>query len=492
MGTSPANFSNLVSYPAKYSFDVSNPAPNCTNDYVVFTLPVATANAFNVIAFNNLYVDNYGTGACPGEAPSVLFSYNASQNNGPINSSPALSLDGTQIAFVENAGTARFNVLKWHSGDVSSTFGEPSNSSPLADCATNGDVAPCEYSVVYSAGGATLSSPYVDYATDTAYVTDDSGVVAAISPVFGGGQPAVKYSVSVPSSRTMTPPVYDSVSKNVFAADSGGNLYYIRTGSASNGNCASGSPPCLGWPTLNVAANKQVMEAPLVDSTSGTVFVFSNSSPDGANSSVVQTTTTLSVSRVATIGPTGNQNVFAGTFDNNYLNSPSTGLLYACGTNASNVPQLYAITFSGTSMNTGPAAYGPLNLAAGQTSCSPLTEVFNQLSNAADEPAFSPRIFEPSQDELYLSVANNCARFITVGCVQFFNITSGFPSGTAWSPVAEAGGTSGIIIDNVSNGASGNLSQTNIYFVTQGAQLCTGGPGGLTNCAVKLTQTALQ
>ena len=475
------NFTNLVNYPAKYSFDIGNPAPNCASDYVIYTLPTANPGAFNLIAFNNLYVNNAGTGQCVGTTPSALFSYNASQNNGPLNSSPVLSEDGTQIAFVEDAGQARLNVLKWRAGNVNTSFGSPSNPTPLANCSTNGDVAPCEYSVQYSRTTATLSAPYVDYARDIAYVSDDNGVVAAISPVFKGGQPAVLYTLSVPGSHRMTPPVYDSVSQNVFVADGTGTLYYIRTSPGSGGVCAAGSPPCLGSPSLNAGGGTPIWEAPLVDSSSGTVFVFSNNGPEGGNSAVVQTTTNLAASNVATIGPSGSQNALAGTFNNNYVNNPATGLLYACGTDARNVPQLYAITFSGTTMTAGPATHGPLSLATNATSCSPLTEAFNQTTN---------------QDELYLSVANDCSPGIAGGCLQYFNITGGFPSAAAVT-AAESGGTSGIIIDNVvnlPNRFNESPANANIYFITLGSQSCTEYTGGVGNgnCAVKLTQSGLQ
>jgi hypothetical protein len=219
----------------------------------------------------------------------------------------------------------------------------------------------------------------------------------------------------------------------------------------------------------------------MLDSTSGTVFVFSGKGPNGTNSSVIQTTTTLGSSRVATIGPNGSQNTYAGTFNNDYLNNPSTGLLYACGTNSGNVPQLYAITFSGTAMTVGPATYGPLSLATNATSCSPLTEVFDQTTN---------------EDELYLSVGNNCSSVISGGCVQFFNVTTGFPS-VATAAAAEAGGTSGIVIDNVvnvPNRFNDVPENTNIYFITLGTQTCTEYTGGIGsgNCAVKLTQSDLQ
>ncbi len=484
LGNSGLNFTNLVSYPAKFSFTASNPAPSCTNDYVVFALPTSASSAINFMAFNNLYVNDAGTGFCSGTVPVPIFAYNASQGGGPLNSSPVLSEDGTQIAFIENSSPAQFHVLKWQSGNVSATFGSPFNSSALANCATNGSAAPCEYSVTYASTTATLSAPWVDYAGDTAYVTDDAGRVSAITPVFGGGTPAVKtgYPIAVAGSTNMTPPVYDRVSKNVFVADRKGNLYYIRTVTGSSGTCASGSPPCLGATTLNVADGKPVYEAPIVDSTAQTVFVFSASSPTGTNSSVVQANTTLGNVQVATIGQNSPDIVYAGTFNNAYLNSPGSGLLYACGMGASsNTPQLYAISFTGTKMNGGAAAHGPLALATATAECSPLTEVFNQAGSG-------------NTDWLYAGVSANCSASITGGCVQSFNITSGFPAAYT-DIVAETGGTTGIVVDNVANGSSSTANQANIYFVSQGSQSCTKNTGGTNitgNCAIKLTQTGLQ
>ena len=479
VSTTALTYGAAGNYPAKYSFDVASTTPDCTNDFVVFALPAGAATKANLVAYRNLYVDNAGTGKCAGTLPVALFTYNASQNGGSLLSSPALSLNGKQIAFVENAASAQFHVVKWKAGDVAGTFGTPFNAAKMVNCAVNGAVAPCEYSVIYATGTASLSSAWIDYATDTAYVSNNAGKIVAIKPVFGGGQPVVQYTVTVAGSSNMTSPVYDSVSKNVFVADGTGKLYYIRTTAGSAGACAVGAPPCLGTPALNAANGNAIVEAPVVDSGSGTVFVFSNHAPAGANATVVQTDTKLSFSRVATIGPVGSQNVLAGTFDNNYFNSPSTGLLYMCGTLAGNIPQLYGIKFTGTLMNVGAAAKGPLALATATTSCSALTEVLNVSSN---------------EDELYLSVANKCSAAITGGCVKRFDITAGFPASST-NAAAETGGTSGMVVDNVSNGPGGNVSQTNIYFVTKSAQTCskyTSGTSSTGNCAVKLTQNALQ
>ena len=107
-------------------------------------------------------------------------------------------------------------------------------------------------------------------------------MVASIHPVFKGGQPVVTVLANISGNPTMTSPFYDAVSKNVFTADTKGKLDYVRTSGSTTGTCASGTAlPCQGSTTLSVSGNKALFDGPLVDSTNGTVFVFSNSSPNG-------------------------------------------------------------------------------------------------------------------------------------------------------------------------------------------------------------------
>lgn len=488
-------YSEGSSYPAKYSFDVSNPTPNCTGDYVVYTLASSTSSKFNIIAFNNLYVNTSGNGVCSGTTPSVLFAYNASQSSGSLNTAPAVSLDGTLIAFIENSSKAAFHVLKWSSGQYSSTFPKPYNSGTLANCATNGAAAPCEYSVTYSTTTATLSLPYVDYGSDTAWVTDDAGNVSAIYPVFtatASNPPKVVtgYPLSV-GSGVMTAPIYDSVSGNVFVADPT-KLYYIRTKSTSAGSCASGWPPCVGKTTQTMSSGSgsgSTLDAPIVDSTDGWVFAFAwNATYKGAT--IVQSNTTLSTLNRADIAGAGGSSatrLHSGTFNNAYYTSPASGLLYACGQNGSgNYGALFAVSFTNSGMNTGSAAHGPLNLTSSSVSgssavCSPLAEVYNRTAG---------------KDYLYTGVTSDCALGgSSAGCLFGFDITTAFPT-SALANYPAPGGASGIVIDNVTGSLT---SATNLYFLSQeplgSSAPCTVYTGGTNtdgNCAVKLTQSALQ
>jgi hypothetical protein len=505
-----------VTYPAKFAFDTSNPTPNCLNDYAVFTLNQHNSSSFNIIGYNNLYVNGDGSGLCNSAlvtAPTALFAYFASTAGGQLQTAPVLSLDGTEIAFIEDSSSSQFHVLRWKAGNVNSTFASPFNATTLASCVTTSDVPPCEYTVQFSSHNADISAPYVDYGTDTAYVSDNNGAVSAISPVFTAthsNPPAIVSGFPLsPSGSTMSPPVYDSISGNLFVGDQGGNLFYIRTANSTKGTCVSGSPPCVGKSSLSGTAalnvsSKDILDAPIVDSSNQTVYVFSNSDPGNTNSAALQTDTTLSFLNEAKAGSNGGgQNVFSGDFTDPYFTSPSTGLLYVCG-NAGSNPELFAISFGGAGctaagspiscctgngtgncMTTGTASFGPLDLSNASTStqCSPITENFNS---------------DTGKDQIYVGVVA-CAGFggiaSTVGCIQAWDVTSGFPASDTPAAIApESFGTSGIITDNTSSQSAAKVN-TNIYFLTQGAQSCpdyngTTQTGG--NCAVKLTQSGLK
>ncbi|MGH7916574.1 MAG: hypothetical protein ACREQE_03825 [Candidatus Binataceae bacterium] len=497
-------------FPAVFVANPSSETPDCVHDFVVYTLNNTGHDAqgdaggrFNLIGFNQIYA------ACKG--PSVYFAYNASTSGNSsqsgLNGAPVLSLDGSEVAFIENdnaGGTAIFHVLKWAPAP-SSLPDFPAPTAALPNCTKNGGVAPCEYSLTYSSlNSATLSSPYVDYATDTAYVTDDGGDLYAITPVFGG-QPRIKPgwgtaeepAVSTGSS-FLTPPVYDSVSQNVFAADGGGDLWYFRTNATSSGTCLAGTQaPCVGRPADGQSAypvsNTNVIEAPVIDSSTQKVLVFSNGDPAGDGfSSVVQTDTTLSaapvVAHISNEGGTRDP-VHGGTFDNTYFNSTDgSGSLYACGQqrNDSHFPAyLYAFALTKGVLSTTPVAT-PLSLASvtnlpATQACSLLTE--NAVTNATTGTII---------DRLFLGLSNNCVSGERDGCIVSFDITHGFPSAVS-AHRAAAGGTSGIAIDNTAD-ASSSIT-TDVYFMTPLAQRCpnyNGQEQTTYECAVSLYQQNLE
>ena len=102
-------------YPAKYEFysDEANCDDATTPDYVVYNTGLAgSATQPNIVAYDNLY------SGCPTTSvpvPNVYWQY---FTGGTILTNPVLSLDGTQVAFVQtNASSqAQLVVLKWAKG----------------------------------------------------------------------------------------------------------------------------------------------------------------------------------------------------------------------------------------------------------------------------------------------------------------------------------------------------------------------------------------
>ncbi len=496
---------SFLRYPAKFSFSTANPSPDCVNDFVVVTQSGGGGTfpgTFNIIGFNNLYVSSAGGSQfCSGSAPKAIFEYNASSASGALNGAPALSLDGTMIAFVETAsvanGGAVFHVLKWRSGDVQnveSGFPTASNTSALPDCAMNGAAAPCEYSLQFTPAllraTANRTAPFVDYSSDTAYVTDDGGKVYAITPVFNAipaGPPAVAvgWPVSVVSGVGLVAPVYDSASKNVFVGSILGSEFFVKTVGSTTGTCAAGSAPCLGSSSFSFGASSAIADAAIVDSSTGRIFFTGKRTGATPGTFLVQTDTQLSAASAVTwtIGTVGASAVFSGTPDNNYFNSVSSGKFYVCGIDTSGDAQLFAFGFNSSGLMNGSAVGGTLQLgnpASTNASCSTgLTEVFNQ-SDAIDW--------------MFAGLGGRCAGAAagTTGCVVSLDVTSGFPAAVA-SRLVQTNASSGIIVDNVTDASASSIT-TNVYFHVSGPQSCTDylGRTHSATCLVSATQSGLQ
>jgi hypothetical protein len=492
---------SVLRYPAKYSFSSANPSPDCTRDFIVVTQSGGGGvfpGTFNVIGFNNLYVSTAGGSQfCPGAAPNPIFEYNASSASGAMNGAPTLSLDGTLIAFVETAsaanGGAVFHVLKWHSGDIQkseSAFPAAFNTSALPSCTASGFVAPCEFSLQYTSTTANRTAPFVDYSSDTAYVSDDSGKVYAITPVFNAtaaNPPAILagWPVTVVAGVALLAPVYDSESKNVFVGSILGTEYFVKTSGSTTGTCRAGSPPCAGSRTFSFGASSAIADATVVDSSTGRIFFTGRSNGVTPGTFLVQTDTQLSAASVVigTIGTVGTSTVYSGTPDNNYFTNVSTGKLFVCGVDANSDAQLSAFGFDSSGVMNSTAAGGPLQLGDATSvnaSCSTgLTEIFDRSD---------------ATDWIFAGLDGRCAGAAagTTGCVMSFNVTSGFPLAVA-SRLIETHASSGIIVDNVTNVGTSRVT-TNIYFHVSGPQSCTDylSVAHSATCLVSATQSGLR
>lgn len=520
-GTAPAM------YPAKFSFDVTQ-KPSCANDFIAF--PVAakgSASQPNIVALNNLYSGTAGAnGYCnrtasasdTGTAATVLWSYNIQgiAGGGAVPTSPVISYDpngtttGLKVAFVESlAGSpAHFHVLAWKSGDgqsatnlqntlVPKTITTFTSNAPVAGSGTATDLV----LGTSTSGSDTLSSPFVDYADDVAYVGNDLGVLYRIKDVFcvATNPDCAATSKPAPSLDTtwgtggaltvcsgmLTAPVFDSVTFNVYVGCSDGKLYSIsKTGTVKSIVVGDG----IASKTYGA-----IVDPPIVDSVNGYVYAVSGSAGGGASGVVVQASMNFSSSIAVPIGAGNQCNLHAPVFNNLYYTSPTTtgALLYVAGVSGtvsqpcsvssttSGDIMVYGVSFGTSGVMTSGSPAHSVDLGGGPgAEWAPLLEFYNATT---------------ATDWLFVAALQSNQTNIAAG-----SITSAFPTGSSFSEFVTYGlGPSGMIVDNDAS-ATTYAQAASIYFNAQQENAtCSNNsnPSVLTDtggCAVKLTQAALE
>jgi hypothetical protein len=472
-------------YPAKYTFD-PGAAPNCATDFIVFPVNVAgSATQPNIAAFNNLYSGTVpAPGFCnrgvpptgdDGTSATTLWSYDITAGGGIVSTSPSLSLDGTKVAFVETgAGATHFHVLAWKSGDGVDVI-TPSAQNVLKPKMITGGFA-----ALAPAGGSgtvtdlvlgsttdTLSSPFVDYVKDVAYVGNDSGILFRVKNVFC----TVSCTVGVTAA-----PSLDATWNGTGSVDTGCGGILTGAVVANTGNvfvgCSDGR--LYGFTTAGVAltptasiivgdgsATGGIVDAPIVDTVNGLIYAVSGNS-SGVKEVVVQASAAnLGNVVTATLAAGGNHNLHAPALNDLYYTSllPGDWMLYeVAGDSGATGIKLYGIGFTGSHvMNTSTTNIDSFSVG-GAFEISPMTEF---MTTGGED-----RLFES-----YLAGAG--------GSLASFRLDLGFPGGAEHTTSTSVGnGTTGIVIDNA---ASGTSQADSIYF------------GALTaNTAVKLTQAGLQ
>ncbi len=254
---------------------------------------------------------------------------------------------------------------------------------------------------------------------------------------------------------------------------------------------------------------------------------------------MVQASTTLGSTVTTTVGALGTGTTVtthSPAFDNNFYNT-GTGHLYVCGTNSSanQYPQMWQVAItSGTMGGTGAVAFPNMSTSAAPgVACSPTAEIYNTstqtdwvfisipasaATNACGSTTtgclmnFPATAWTPNTSyALYQQVYDSTTSYQQVttagtsgSTTPTWNTTQGgtTPDGTVtWTNIlipggfittaiaAETGGTSGMVVDNVSAASQAS----SLYFGTLGATACsTTGGGNVTACAVKRTQSGLQ
>ena len=409
-------------YPAKYSFEITG--ANCDSaaqpDYVVFNtgLSGSTTQA-SVVAFDNLY------SGCSGTVPSVYWAYNT---GGQILTSPALSLDGTQVAFVQTNASLEGTLvlLKW--APTGGTVDSPVTLTAVANGAYRNCTAPCMTTIILQDGLGVptddrTSSVFPDYGRDVIWVGGALGWLHQITGVFHGTPTEVTnggFPIQLGLGNSLSSPVYDSASNNVFVGDYGGIFYQV---SSTGVITASGE----------VDFGAGLVAGPVVDSTAEKIYVFSSS--DGSTNctggvpcaAVFQfspnfapgTTGTEAVVGISQFGPPNPNPLYEGGFDSTYQASVNaTGNLYVCG-NTAGTPILYQIPISAGMMGT--PLSGPV-LTSATTGCSPVTDVPNPAAIAGT--ASSEWIFVSAQNS---ASGNNCA---SGGCLMNYTVQPWQPATT--------------------------------------------------------------
>lgn len=497
-------------FPAKYQFDVL--AQSCNSDYIVYGLTVTSGTQANLVGISNLYTG--GTSPCNSGSPWVSFAYNTvTQTGGQIKTSPALSMDGTKVAFVESTGGASyFHVLVLPNPIPAppSSAGTVLSPQTPSSC-TKPTTAGCMTTLTIETSATNSnSSPWVDYNTDTAYVGADNGVLYKITPVFGGGAPALvndasNWPVTVSTNKynnVLTAPVVDDTAGRIFIGDGEGYLYAVSMTSPGKTYVAQQT---IGWAFVNGQAGSGGPGTGLVDppiavtdpanSATDQLFAFTGCSyVQGIGGAVSQLaanfvtgvpskTNTVDLGSASGTGDCTGKNVHSGSFDNAFwVNGSTSGHMIACGFvnngGAPAEPEMYMFPFASNVITATGSSSFVIDTTKGDE-CSPLTEFYDGTTD---------RLFYGvgSTTDGYLQSSTISTSLTTPSC-------TGAPTSSCVTSPSALGGTSGIVIDNqLSNGG------TNIYFSTLAAGSVNGQKcnvsGGAANphCAVKLTQSLLQ
>jgi hypothetical protein len=478
--------------PAKYTFN-PNSAPSCT-DFIVLSLkaPPAVNGQANLVGLTNLYSGTNPTGLC-GNAPTFMFSYAIGSGRSYL--SPVLSLTGKKVAWVETSSASRavLHVTTFVAGQGASATAAVAPTGVFSGGACSPAGSSCDVAIDYtnsafpgcaaSAAANTNSEIYVDYASDTAFVGADNGILYHVTGIFNG-TPAVNFCVVVNATAgtALSGGVYDPVMNpaEFFIADSK-KVYAYTVGAGSFTLTAS----------YTYGAGTLTGPGPVLDAFNNLIYLFSANdiATPTAHTSVTQLATTLAPASavVVPLGPVNTNSypiLFYGAFDNNYFtfgpkNVKST--LYSCGTDATTTTaqDLFAISFNSTTgvMNTTPAmpANAHVNPGGLNGTCSPITEFYDGTND---------RIFVGMGQHLATTGAN---------VVQMWNVNTQLTSAATTFTAQAAnylGGPSGMVIDN---NASGVAQAESVYFTTLAANGTNPGICGANQfCAVKLTQSGLQ
>jgi hypothetical protein len=537
-------------YPAKFSFSTTSAscdsAPT-TPDFAVFTTGLAGSSTQpSIIAYDNLYT------GCTGSHPLIYWQYNT--NGGTIVTSPVLFWDGSQVAFMHTGAPASLVILKWAKSDTLTTLTNTAASSYHACTAPCMTAIPFASGTANDTNSSPFYDYIHDviYVGDDSGVLHKfqnifrSGTPAEIT----GGGTGSGWPQTISSGNVLTGPVYDPVSTDVFVGSSAGTLSRILSTGGSSNLVTSGR---VAFGTHGLSDSPHLDSTPATPKVY--VFVGCDTSTSCSNNNgTFQFATSFAAANTGIEEVMGSAaaglEVYVGAFDNTHYNGDgTTGNLYVCGAHSSGtIPRLYGIAMNGAFTGGVTASASGEDPASAAAVCSPITEFLDisasttlsaginnsttsipvtsgtgfangdyiqidseilhitagggtatltatraQLGTTAVAHSSGATVSD-IHDWMYLSVtAGGQETGCTGACLYNYNInTALIATSTATAGLAAAGGTSGIIIDNmVVSGTLAGASQ--IYYSTLAGQACAGngstgsGTGG---CAVQASQSA--
>jgi len=451
------------------------------------TAGTGTPGQPTIVAFNQLYKGDPLSGGCglvvdPNVyKPTVAWSFNTG-TGAKVQTSPTLSLDGTQVAFIQStSGNVAQLVLLKPGSPASPAIGTPTAPTSVTLANYRTCTAPCMTvtSFVNSANDS-FSSPFVDYVNDILWVGDDAGKLHKFTGVFTG-TPAEVLTAGAPfaavTSNVLGSPV--EFKGNVWVGSGGttttpaiGKLHKVDMNTGATVRSADLAPASIG-----------VRSFPLIDASANRAYVFvgddGSTSCGGSPCHAMYQFDTRATAFATNDVPTGvkvqlgqgsaTDIQWAGQFDEAYsTNVYPTGSMYVCGRSAAaNTTTLWQIPLVNNVMQ---ALVAGATVTSGAATCSPLAHVTNG-----------------SNEYLFFGVtANGNATGCTGACLYMFNLknldgvggTTWGTGNTARAGLTSTGGTSAIVVDNV----SGNAGSSQLYYANQAS------PGN----AVQTSQANLQ
>jgi hypothetical protein len=269
-------------YPATFTAGAS---VSCTNDFAVYNTTLAgSATHPSIAAFVNIY------SSCAGSPPPTTFwSYNT---GGTIVTSPVLSSDGKQVAFVQTVGgtTANLVLLKWKAS--TGTLAAPATPTAVTAANYRTCTTPCMTSFAFSgAPNDTNSAPfYTSNSEESIYVGDNAGKLHKFINLFSISTPEEVQTRTVTDGHTTNGSAVITSATAIFSPSDVGDsvtvtnfvagtkiLTFTSPTQVTLTNNASGTTMTASvaitspWPVT--VHNATVLSSPVADSNTRNIFV---------------------------------------------------------------------------------------------------------------------------------------------------------------------------------------------------------------------------